>query len=122
MAGRKPKMLLSDVAKVRGLKTQKRTRSTKKKATTIDEIFDRIIEEGAEKYIQELMSLSGKDFVSHFNAIMEYIKPKLARTENIGDNAERAITINMISGSTDMAQYQIESNMSKGEEEMILLD
>lgn len=41
-----------------------------------------VVNEGADKYIQTLEELDKKDFIVGFNAIIEYIKPKLIRSDN----------------------------------------
>jgi len=42
--------------------------------------------EGAEKAIEELESLNGKDFIASLSSLMEYKMPKLARTDNTNKN------------------------------------
>lgn len=39
---------------------------------------------GLKRYIQELSLLEGKDYTTAYNAVAEYVKPKLQRTEHTG--------------------------------------
>lgn len=40
---------------------------------------------GLQKFEEELNKLEGKDFVNSFTALLEFHKPKLARTELMGE-------------------------------------
>lgn len=51
----------------------------------IDNFVNIIIEEGTERFNQELNSLEGKDFVNSYLTLLEYARPKLARTTLDGD-------------------------------------
>lgn len=59
-----------------------------------------ILTEGAEKYVEEMMKLKGKDFHIAYNSLTEYVKPKLNRTtlSNDPDNPliPPSLTINII--------------------------
>lgn len=59
----------------------KKLGSVSEKTRHWNELKDFVTEKGAEKYKQEIMSLEGKDFIIAYNNILEYFKPKLARTE-----------------------------------------
>ena len=45
-------------------------------------LCDYVTNEGAIKYIESLENLNMKDYIVAFNAILEYIKPKLIRSDN----------------------------------------
>lgn len=40
---------------------------------------------GLKRYIEELQDMKGKDYATAFNAISEFVKPKLSRTEVLAD-------------------------------------
>jgi hypothetical protein len=40
--------------------------------------------EGLKRFVQEMNDLKGKDFVTAYNTLLEYVKPKLTRTEHQG--------------------------------------
>lgn len=40
---------------------------------------------GLKRYVQELQGMNGKDYTTAFNAISEFVKPKLSRTEVLAD-------------------------------------
>lgn len=44
-----------------------------------------ILNEGSDKYIEEMMKLKGKDFNIAYNSLTEFVKPKLNRTTIVGD-------------------------------------
>jgi hypothetical protein len=50
---------------------------------------------GIERAQQELHALEGKDFINAIIALLEFTKPKLARTVIVGDK-ENPITVNMM--------------------------
>jgi hypothetical protein len=62
--------------------------------------------EGADKYIETLHELSGKEFVIAYNAMTEFVKPKLARTEIAGDK-ENPIEVSVVKGLTFEELYQL---------------
>lgn len=41
--------------------------------------------EGAEKLVDEMLKLSGKEFITAYGTLAEYVKPKLQRTTVVGD-------------------------------------
>ena len=43
---------------------------------------------GLQRFEQELNTLEGKDYVNAFTALLEFHKPKLARTTIVGDATE----------------------------------
>jgi hypothetical protein len=55
------------------------------KRLLIDNFVNIIIEEGTDRFNQELNSLEGKDFVQSYLTLLEYARPKLARTTLEGD-------------------------------------
>lgn len=44
-------------------------------------IGEYLITKGAARYVEELQAAEGKEFMERFEKILEYFKPKLARTE-----------------------------------------
>jgi len=67
-------------------------KGNKHKKTIIKEMFgakswadlsDFIDKQGFEHCIRELSKLEGKDYISCYISLLEFVKPKLARTENI---------------------------------------
>jgi len=55
------------------------------KRLVLDNFVNIIIEEGTDRFNQELNSLEGKDFVQSYLILLEYARPKLARTTLEGD-------------------------------------
>lgn len=55
-----------------------------KKTVVLDGFAKHIVEGGMDKFQDELNKLTGKDYVTAFMTIFEYVKPKLARTELTG--------------------------------------
>jgi hypothetical protein len=56
-----------------------------------------MVNEGAEKYQQELMKLEGKEFINAFALLLEYFEPKLTRAElkhDLRDVEGLSLTIN----------------------------
>jgi|DEB0MinimDraft_6_1074348.scaffolds.fasta_scaffold38814_4 hypothetical protein len=52
------------------------------KAREWDSIGAYLLTHGSEKFLLEIGQLEGKEYVSAFKDILEYFKPKLARTES----------------------------------------
>jgi hypothetical protein len=69
------------------------------KAALWQEMGDWIASEGTDKYMEYLKSLEGEDYARRFEAILEYFKPKLARSEMTGKDGE-SLKINVISYGT----------------------
>lgn len=44
--------------------------------------------EGAEKLVDEIATLNGKDFITAYTSLAEFVKPKLQRTQIAGDPDE----------------------------------
>jgi hypothetical protein len=55
------------------------------KRLVLENFVNIIVEEGTERFNQELNSLEGKDFVQSYLTLLEYARPKLARTTLEGD-------------------------------------
>ena len=53
-----------------------------------NKLCEYVTNEGALKYIDTLEQLDQKDYIIAFNAILEYIKPKLIRNNNINVNVD----------------------------------
>jgi hypothetical protein len=51
------------------------------KSLILESFTEAIVEGGIEKFQIELNKLTGKDYVSTYLALLEYVKPKLARQE-----------------------------------------
>lgn len=94
-----------------------KTSVKKKKALPegLDSIIEQIVNDGAEKFRDELLGLSGKEFVDRYSGLLEYIKPKLSRVEKVGDD-DNSITINMVSTANDNWKMALPS---KEEDEVI---
>lgn len=71
--------------------------------TGVDNIIDKIVQDGAAKFEKELMGLEGKEFVDRYAQLLEYVKPKLARTEHINEQ-DSSITLNLISSKNPNLQ------------------
>lgn len=50
-----------------------------------NEMKDFMVNEGAQKFKEELMKLKGSQFVNSYSAALEYFQPKLSRTTLDGD-------------------------------------
>src|SRR6478736_4996742 len=62
-----------------------------------NEMKDFMVNEGAQKFQEELMKLKGPQFVNSYSAALEYFQPKLSRTTLEGDKDKPlfpAITFN----------------------------
>ena len=46
-----------------------------------EKLCDYILNDGAKKYVTEMQKLKGKDFHVAYNALTEFVKPKLSRQE-----------------------------------------
>ena len=58
-----------------------RSKGTKNKKTLLLESFAKtIVEDGMEKFQEELMKLRGKSFITAYLDLLEYVKPKLQRS------------------------------------------
>ena len=67
-------------------KTGGREKGTPNKRTLIIDTFAKsICEGGMDKFEKELNELEGKDYVSAFLSLFEYVKPKLSRMEMKAD-------------------------------------
>ncbi len=62
-----------------------------------NDMKDFMINEGAQKFQEELLKLKGSQFVNSYSAALEYFQPKLSRTTLEGDKDKPlfpAITFN----------------------------
>ena len=66
--------------------------SPNKKTKLWNELGEYIVNEGAEKYMDYLKEMENEEFLKRFEAILEYFKPKQARTEVTGKDGE-ALTV-----------------------------
>jgi hypothetical protein len=62
---------------------------------------------GLERCISELNTLYGKDYVIAYNALTEYIKPKLSRTTVEGGDHDKPIQVNAVEGLSFEQLYQL---------------
>lgn len=84
---------------MKGKKTGGRTKDTPNKRTVQWEAFSEYcLNGGLQRFEQELNALEGKDFVNAFTTLLEFHKPKLARTELKGD-LDVETTIRIIRGT-----------------------
>lgn len=58
--------------------------SKNKRTLHWQEMGEYIVTEGVERYVEILKKLPDKEFQDRFESIVEYFKPKLARTEHRG--------------------------------------
>lgn len=65
------------------------------KTLVLDTFAKHVVEGGMDKFQEELMKLSGKDFVYAYATFFEYVKPKLARTELVGKDGHK-LTVEVI--------------------------
>lgn len=95
MAGN-PKYITSTSRNLRaeGIGAQK---GYKKKSTKLKEAIglsgwqrlqDYLLNEGADKLVDSLQQLSPKDFVIAYNALGDFVKPRISRTTVLGDKNE----------------------------------
>lgn len=72
----------------KGKGSSKRAKTRIKEALgvqTWNELIAWVEGQGIEKCIEEIQKLKGKDYVYAYSTIIEYVKPKLARTTVAGD-------------------------------------
>lgn len=87
----------------------------------LDDAFNRVVSEGYDKFLKELMSLEGRDYVDRFLAIAEYIKPKLSKVDkNAG--SDQGITLNFITSGSEQGVKLLEAKKKEAEEALILLE
>jgi hypothetical protein len=60
-----------------------------------DRLASFIKNEGAEKLVDELSTLKGRDFINAYSGLAEYVKPKLQRTTIEGDPDKPLVTSNL---------------------------
>ena len=58
-----------------------------------EQIGEYLVQSGSERALQIMMKSSDKDFMLHFNNLLEYFKPKQARVLNEGDKSETVIKV-----------------------------
>ena len=68
-----------------------------KKTLAWEAIGEYIVNEGAERLIDILAKSNDKEFIYNYTTLLEYFKPKLARSEIKGE-FETGITINLKHG------------------------
>lgn len=59
-----------------------------KKILLLNTFAKAVVEGGMDKFITELKKLNGRDYVTSFLTIFEYVQPKLARTELTGKDGK----------------------------------
>jgi len=65
--------------------------SLNKTTLIVDTFAKTVVEQGMQRYLDEMEKLKGKAYVDAFLSVFEYVKPKLAR---IDTNVTGEITIN----------------------------
>ncbi len=69
----------------KGHKYGERNKGVKKaKTQQWENIGAYLATEGAHKYIEILKNANGEEYLKHFEQVLEYFKPKLARQEHTG--------------------------------------
>lgn len=66
--------------------------SKSKRIKMWEEMGEWIVNEGVEKYLTYLKSMDPERYMDHFEAVLEYFKPKLSRT-NVKNEGGQKITI-----------------------------
>ena len=95
-------------------KTGGRKPNTPNKKTEQWLIFSEyVLNGGLEKFEQELSKLQGKDFINAFTTLLEYHKPKLARTELTGKEGKDLIPERSLSTYTTEELLQRAKAMNK---------
>ena len=118
MAGRK--RIIKAVGKARVKAKEKMEFLDLSAELKVDKAFENVITDGYEKFIEEFMSLEGRDYVDRYLAVVEYIKPKLSKVyKNAG--SEQGITLNFITSGSEQGMKLLETK-KKEEETMILLE
>ena len=57
-------------------------------ASTWDGFATWMVNEGIDRFKEEMESLSGKDYIIAYSTIFEYVKPKLIRNNNVNVNVD----------------------------------
>lgn len=88
------KTFTKENAKAYGSKGGKASVKVKKeKKAMFEELCKYLLEGGSEKTKEALEQLEGKEFLDQFTKLLEYVKPKLARTDNTNTNS---ISVNWV--------------------------
>jgi len=75
-----------------------------------DNMGEYLITQGAAKYINILKQTKGKEYLERFEKILEYFKPKQARTLFGDEDGKGGMVVNIISyGNGDNATPQVRS-------------
>jgi len=79
---------------MKGLKTGGREQGTPNKATQLHrEFIQSLLDTQQDKIKIELNSLTGKDYLSVISGLMEFVIPKLQRTELKSDNSKQKFVV-----------------------------
>jgi hypothetical protein len=76
------------------------------KQKELNDLIEKALKKGSNRFIAELMKLEGKEFVDRYSALFEYVKPKLSRVEGENDT-DKGITLNFISAGDSKKMNQI---------------
>jgi hypothetical protein len=75
-------------------KTGGKRKGTRNKKTLMLDNFAKVcVEGGMERFKTELMKLKGGNYVKNFMALLEFVQPKLARTEHTGKDGAPILPI-----------------------------
>jgi hypothetical protein len=78
--------------------------SKNKKTLQWEAIGEYLIGEGVKKFLDIMRKADNKDYLNYYCQILEYFKPKLARTELTGKNGEKLIPPTIIVQSSEGAK------------------
>lgn len=96
------------MADIHGNKTGGRKKGTPNKDTELKKFLIDLVNSGQQKLIDELETLSGKDYVDAIFKLMEYVQPKLSRAE-VKTEIEIDEKIDLSKYSTEDLKKAIES-------------
>lgn len=101
----------------------KKEKGTKNKKTVLKEAIglsgwsqleDFIKNEGAERLVEAMQALKGRDFVIAYSTLAEFVKPKLQRSTVVGDH-ENPIVTSPLKDLTFEQLYQLKYGKKPGE-------
>ena len=119
MAGRK--RIIKAVGKARVKAKEKMEFLDLSAELKVDKAFENVITDGYEKFIEEFMSLEGRDYVDRYLAVVEYIKPKLSKVyKNAG--SEQGITLNFITSGSEQGMKLLETKKKEEDSNLIFIE
>lgn len=84
----------SPVCGKKGMKAKKTLVKESMGLDSWQKLADFVVKEGAEKWIQEAMKLTGKNYATVYTSLLEFIKPKLGRLD-IAARVKSEVTFNI---------------------------